>query len=369
MAKKKIALIVGTRPEIIKVAPIYLEQSTKFDFEIIATGQHAEMAQQAFAAFGIAPKINLNLMKDDQSTLSLLSACLNKLEAVFSSNKYDGVMVQGDTSTAFAGALSAFHFKLPVAHLEAGLRTNDKFSPFPEEINRSLISKIADIHFCPTLKASQNLRQEGFTENILVTGNSVVDAVKIIQQKIAKKQIEINQSTLVLSQKFPSIILVTGHRRENFGLLEENLCKALIKIRDQNPNTAIIFPVHPNPNVKQAIFNNLSKQQRIFLTNPLDYASTINLISLAELIITDSGGIQEEAPCFGTPVIVTRDTTERSEAIDAGFAQLCPLTEPYQIVTSANQIIQNKTRLDPNQNPFGKGDTAKQVVKALEQLW
>ena len=359
---KKIAIIVGTRPEIIKVAPIYLEGSDKFSFELIATGQHAEMADQAFSAFNIKPDINLNLMKNDQSALSFLNSCIAKLGELFANQKYSCVLVQGDTSTALAGALAAFHFKIPVAHLEAGLRTNNKYSPFPEEMNRSLISKLADFHFCPTKKAKQNLLDEGLNENVFVTGNSVVDAVKIIREKIKP---ELNQSIIALMNRFSSLILVTGHRRENFDLLSDNLCKALIKIRDLNPDTAIIFPVHPNPNVKEQVYASLSKQQRIFLTSPLDYGSTLNLMALVNLIITDSGGIQEEAPCFGTPVIITREATERSEAIENGFAELCPLTKPEKIIEAADKYLNKKVRFDPSNNPFGTGDTAKQVLAIL----
>ncbi len=368
---KKIAIIAGTRPEVIKTAPIFLkgQSSKKFKFTSVSTGQHLEMSKQAFNTFSITPDIELNLMKDNQSLIDFFNKCLSAIDNLLKKENYAGIIVQGDTATCFAASLAGFYNKIPVAHLEAGLRTNNKYSPFPEETNRRLVSNIADIHFCPTTLSKENLKKEGIVKNVFITGNSVVDAVKIIKEKINQGELEIDKNISSLSKTFNSLIFVTSHRRENFNKPLKNLCKVLLKIRDNNPNAAIVLPVHPNPNVKKEILSTLGKQQRIFLLPPLDYPSTITLLEKSKLIITDSGGIQEEAPYFGTPVLVTRESTERPEVLENNFAKLCPLDSPEELVKSADKLLWLNKKLDSSLSPFGKGDTSEKVIKILEELW
>ncbi len=368
---KKIAIIAGTRPEVIKTAPVFLKglTSRKFEFISVNAGQHLEMSKQAFETFSIIPDIELNLMQENQSLVDFFKTAVEALDNLFKKEKFDGIVVQGDTTTCFAASLAAFYNQIPIAHLEAGLRTHDKFSPYPEEINRKLTTNLADIHFCPTTLSEQNLKKEGIVKNVFTVGNSVVDAVKLVKEKIDQNKLEINKNLLALTKTFNSLIFVTSHRRENFNEPLKNLCKALLKIRDLNPKTAIILPVHPNPKVKDLINSTLDKQQRIFLLPPLDYPSTIYLLEKSKLIITDSGGIQEEAPYFGTPVLVTRESTERPEALDESFSKICPLNNPDELIKNVGIILALEKRLDSKLSPFGMGDTSEKVIRILEELW
>ncbi len=365
---KKIALIVGTRPEVIKLAPLYRELQSRSEFSplLIASGQHESMAAQAFEAFDIAPDSQLQLMDKAQSPNSFLSKLLARLPEELSTHSPDLVVVQGDTTTAFGAALAAFHLQIPVAHVEAGLRTGNLNSPFPEEMNRTAIARVAKFHFAPTKRALENLAQEDAPGEYFLVGNTAVDAVLLMDELLRSGKFEIPAlQELRASSEGKRILLVTGHRRENFNEPLHNLCTALLQIRDQIEDIQIIYPVHLNPQVKDVVQERLAEQSRITLCPPLAYPALVQLIKDSSLIITDSGGIQEEAPSFAKKVLVTRNCTERQEAIEAGTAILCPLSSPEALCSQAIDALQTKESTSVQQNPFGTGDTSKQIADIL----
>ena len=329
------------------------------------------MLDQVLNFFGIKPDYDLNLMKNNQSLFDITTGVLRGIEKVLKDYKPDLVFVQGDTTSAFVGALSAFYMKIKVAHLEAGLRSYNKYAPFPEEINRVLIGHLADYHFAPTIKAKENLQKEGVKENVWVVGNTVIDALfwglEIIEKNInLKKEIE-SFFERFLDSNEDKVILVTGHRRESFGEGFENICKALKEIAIQFPEIKIIYPVHLNPNVREPVNRILNGIANIYLIEPLEYPYLIWLMSKSYLVLTDSGGIQEEAPSLGKPVLVMRDVTERIEGIEAGTAKLVG-TKKETIFKAVQSLIENQSeyqKMSKAVNPYGDGLASKRIVDII----
>ncbi|OAB28233.1 UDP-N-acetylglucosamine 2-epimerase (non-hydrolysing) [Flavobacterium fryxellicola] len=366
----KILIVFGTRPEAIKMASLYHElQKQGFIVKVCVTAQHREMLDQVLDFFGIIPDYDLDLMQPNQTLNDLSARILFKMDHVLCEVKPDLVLVHGDTTTSSMVALAAFHKGIKIGHVEAGLRTYNKHAPFPEEINRQIISRIADIHFTPTRHATQNLLKEGVSGNgIIETGNTVIDALFWTLNKIKKKNYKNNEidelkNSIPLQKK---IILVTGHRRENFGEGFQDLCEALLAI-SQRKDVAIVFPVHLNPNVKGVVFELLSSKKNIYLINPVSYPAFVWLMQQSFLIVSDSGGIQEEAPSLGKPVLVTRTVSERAEGIAAGFSTLVG-TDKNKIITTIQDILDNFTGFSKLQNPYGCGDASQQIVNYLLNL-
>lgn len=370
MSKKKVLFIFGTRPEAIKLAPlikVFQNERNAFDVKICITSQHREMLKQVIDFFQIKPDFNLNVMKYNQSIFDITSEGLKKLDKVLEQYKPDIIFVQGDTTTAFVGALAGFYKKIKVAHIEAGLRSFNKFAPFPEEINRVLISHIADYHFAPTKKAKQNLVREGIKDNIYVVGNTVIDALQL-----GLKLIENNEEKYKRYFKFlnfnKKIILVTGHRRESFGEGFKNICNALKEIALKYKDTIeIIYPVHLNPNVQKSVRRVFYKIKNIHLLKPLNYPYLLYLMRNCWLILTDSGGIQEEAPSLGKPVLVMREVTERVEGIKKGTAILVG-TDKNRIIKEVEKMLYNQRKyikMAKVKNPYGDGKTSYQIKNII----
>lgn len=351
----KILFIIGTRPEAIKLAPLILKSSSFAEVEVCSTGQHKELLDQVLTFFGITPHYELKLMKPDQSLEELTSSIILETSRIYEISKPHLVVVQGDTTTAMASALSAFYKKIKVAHVEAGLRSHEKYSPFPEEMNRSVISKIASFHFCPTQKAFQNLISEGVSENVHEVGNTVIDAL-ILASELVKLEKETNKT-----------VIVTMHRRENFGKPAEEICDAISTLSDSYPDIEFVFLVHPNPNVKLIVENKLSSKN-VKLVTSVDYSTMVKLLSNCYLVITDSGGIQEEAPSFGKPVIVTREVTERQEGVEAGVAFLVGHSKEKIIETFVKLLIESEYKKIVNiKNPYGDGKSSEKIIEILKK--
>jgi UDP-N-acetylglucosamine 2-epimerase (non-hydrolysing) len=363
----KIFLCFGTRPEAIKMAPLYHElKNKKFEVKVCVTAQHRQMLDQVLDFFEIIPDYDLNLMQPNQTLNGLSAKILSRMDEVLVIEKPDLVLVHGDTTTSSMVALAAFHLGIKVGHVEAGLRTYNKQAPFPEEINRQITSRIVDMHFTPTQQATQNLLDEGISPDIVVeTGNTVIDALFWTISKIEKEgythhEIEELKNTIPSQKK---IILVTGHRRENFGEGMKNLCKALLKIAEHEDVT-IVYPVHLNPNVKDVVYELLSNNENIKLVTPVSYPAFVWLMQQSFLIVTDSGGIQEEAPSLGKPVIVTRTVSERPEGVAAGFSTLVG-SDTGKIVNNIQSLLDNFTVFKNHKNPYGNGNASKQIVNYL----
>ena len=323
--KKKITVVFGTRPEAIKLCPVVLalKNDPAFDCQVCVTGQHREMLQQVLDVFGVVPDVDFALMQPNQSLAGLTARAMTALDEYLTREKPDIVMVQGDTTTVLCGALAAFYHHIPVAHVEAGLRTWNLESPWPEEANRQLTTRLAKWHFCPTENNKNNLIREGVVEeNIFVTGNTVIDALHIAREMVVKNppSIEGLPAEWFESNNSPRMVLITGHRRENFGEGFEHICAAIKKLAEDFPETHFVYPVHLNPNVREPVNRILGQRdgKNVHLIEPQGYLPFVALMNRAYLILTDSGGVQEEAPSLGKPVIVMRDTTERPEAVDAG---------------------------------------------------
>lgn len=367
MGKLKVLTVFGTRPEAIKLAPVIMELKKHQDrviSKICVTAQHREMLDPFLELFGIKPDYDLNIMKPNQSLFDVTSSALTGLKEVLEAENPDIVLIQGDTTTAFAAALAAFYCKIPIGHVEAGLRTLNKYQPFPEEINRRLISHLADLHFAPTPRAKENLLAEGINpSSIFVTGNTVIDALFLILDR-TKEQDPLRDLGLDPTKR---LILVTAHRRENFGKRLTNICLAIKEIVRQVPDVEVVYPVHLNPRVRSTVNEYLRGVERVHLIEPLDYIAFVHLMKRAYLILTDSGGIQEEAPSLGKPVLVLRETTERLEAIEARVAELVG-TETEKIVEATLQLLEDpkKYREMANaKNPFGDGRAAKRIIRIL----
>jgi len=376
--KKKVLAVLGTRPEAIKLAPVIKRlkaQKSRFTTVVCATAQHRHMLDQVLSIFKISPDYDLNIMKANQDLFDITQKALKGLKHVLETVQPDIILVQGDTTTAFIAGLAAFYLKIPAGHVEAGLRTYNKHSPFPEEINRHLLSVLADYHFAPTEWSRSNLLKEGIPENrIWVTGNTVIDALmevargqgaggrkRFFEESFRKKY------NLELSTKNLKLILVTGHRRENFGEGFENICNALRKIAEQRKDVEVVYPVHLNPNVQRPVKRILGKIRNVHLIEPLGYEEFVFLMNSSFLILTDSGGIQEEAPSLGKPVLVMRNTTERPEGIEAGVVKLVGTGEK-DIIDGALELLEDKNayrKMSRSANPYGDGRASKKITDIL----
>ncbi|MDM8545763.1 non-hydrolyzing UDP-N-acetylglucosamine 2-epimerase [Candidatus Venteria ishoeyi] len=366
MKKIKVMPVFGTRPEAIKMAPVImaLRADERFETVVCATAQHRQMQDQALGVFGIQPDHDLNLMKPGQSLNDVVAGVLNQMGDLLEAVKPDWVLVQGDTSTAFAAGLAAFHARIAVGHVEAGLRSYQKYAPYPEEINRKMLSAITDLHFAPTPFAKQALQKEGFADkDIAVTGNTVIDALFWVLNHTQAAPIP---ELAAIPENAP-VILVTGHRRENFGEGFRDICEALKQIAQQYPDYHIIYPVHLNPNVQKPVLSILGDINNIHLVEPMEYVSFIHLMQRSHFIISDSGGIQEESTALGKPVLVMRDVTERPEGVQAGVCQLVG-TDVEKIVSGAKQMIEDENayqQASSARQVFGDGTAAQKILEAL----
>jgi UDP-N-acetylglucosamine 2-epimerase (non-hydrolysing) len=365
----KILLCFGTRPEAIKMAPLYHElKKSDFHVKVCVTAQHRQMLDQVLDFFEIVPDYDLNLMQPNQTLNGLSAKILSRMDEVLVIEKPDLVLVHGDTTTSSMVALATFHLGIKVGHIEAGLRTYNKQAPFPEEINRQITSRIADIHFTPTQQATQNLLNEGISPaNIVETGNTVIDALfwtinKIESNNYSHHEIEALKKIIPTNKK---IVLVTGHRRENFGEGMKNLCEALLKTAERDDVT-IVYPVHLNPNVKDIVHELISNKENIQLVAPVSYPAFVWLMQQSFLIVTDSGGIQEEAPSLGKPVIVTRTVSERPEGVTAGFSTLVGM-EKEKMYNTISSILDNFKGFKEISNPYGDGDASEKIVSFLSR--
>ncbi|MEN3009613.1 MAG: UDP-N-acetylglucosamine 2-epimerase (non-hydrolyzing) [Candidatus Bipolaricaulaceae bacterium] len=368
----KVLTVFGTRPEAIKLAPVILElkRHPKVISRVCITAQHREMLDPFLRFFNINPDYDLNIMQPNQTLFDITARALYGLRDVLENESPDIVLVQGDTTTAFAAALAAFYLKIPIGHVEAGLRTSDKYQPFPEEINRRLISHLADLHFAPTERAKANLLAEGIPPaHVYVTGNTVIDALLFILERT--KDQDVLPPELARLPPDRKIILVTAHRRENFGKGLDNICIALRRIVQEAPEVEIVYPVHLNPNVRAVVLRLLANVERVHLLDPLDYVAFVHLMARSYLILTDSGGIQEEAPTLKKPVLVLRETTERPEVLEVGAAKLVG-TDSDKIVSETLCLLrspQEYNRMTKAGNPFGDGQAAKRIVQTLDTLY
>ncbi|HSB67077.1 MAG TPA: UDP-N-acetylglucosamine 2-epimerase (non-hydrolyzing) [Anaerolineales bacterium] len=378
----RVLSIFGTRPEAVKMAPVIqtLAHSPGVVSMVCVTAQHRQMLDQVLGLFSIRPDLDLNLMRPDQDLASLTAAIITHLDPVLADLKPDWILVQGDTTTVLASSLVAFYRRIRVGHVEAGLRTHDKWQPFPEEINRRLASVVADLHFAPTEWARQNLLSENIpTQNIVVTGNPVIDALQAVAQMPATlevlalfKNIGIPYQSIPTSgdarMDIPRLILVTAHRRENFGKPLEDICSALKQLSDiYRDRVRIVYPIHLNPNVQKPVHRLLDDIPNIILLAPLDYLPLVHLMRQASLVLTDSGGLQEEAPAFGKPVLVMRLVTERPEGIQAGTVRLVG-TDPQVIIDQTCRLLddpQAYAAMAQAINPYGDGKAAERIVKAI----
>jgi len=370
---KKNLIIFGTRPEAIKMAPLVKEfqKDKTFETKVCVTAQHREMLDQVLDFFDIIPDYDLNLMKPNQNLYTLTADIITELKTVLEDFKPDYVYVHGDTTTTMSASLAAFYSGAQICHVEAGLRTHNKRSPFPEEINRQVTGRIADYHFAPTEASKDNLLRENIEEStILVTGNTVIDALFDSSKRVKDlDNAEINTLKQLVDPS-KKLILVTGHRRENHGQGFINICEALKEIAVNNQDVQIIYPVHLNPNVKKPVYEILSDIGNIHLIDPLAYPAFVWLMNESYLIITDSGGVQEEAPSLGKPVLVMRDTTERPEAVDAGTVILVG-TDKDRIISEASSLLHDRARyneMSALHNPYGDGKACKRIVNFIKDL-
>lgn len=363
----KILSVFGTRPEAVKMAPVVqqLAQTPAIDSRVCVTAQHRHMLDQVLNLFGIQPDYDLDLMRDNQSLAEMSAAIFTHLDPVFADFAPDWVLVQGDTTTVAITALLAYYRRIKVGHVEAGLRTHDKWQPFPEEINRRVAGVVADLHFAPTGQARENLLREGIpVEAIAVTGNPVIDALQFVAEQPEPKEVTALLGKLLIGDR--DLVLVTAHRRENFGRPLENICHALHELASRG-DVEIVYPVHLNPNVQEPVKRILGDVPHVTLLPPLDYLPLVHLQKRARIILTDSGGIQEEAPAFGVPVLVLREVTERPEGVAAGTLKLVG-TETGQIVREARRLLDDPSahrEMAKAVNPFGDGHAAERIVKTI----
>jgi UDP-N-acetylglucosamine 2-epimerase (non-hydrolysing) len=362
--------IVGTRPEAIKMAPVILELARRAPHvvsRVCATGQHHEMLDAVLDLFEIRPDHDLKVMEEAQSPTRVAARVLTALDRVLESERADWVLVQGDTTTAMAASVAAAYHRIRVGHVEAGLRTHDKYHPFPEEINRRITTVVADLHFAPTTQARDNLLQEGESEHrVLVTGNTVIDALNMV----AAMPYDVACGPLASIPTGRRLILLTAHRRENFGRPLESICDAVLAIADAyRDDVHVVYPVHPNPAVRETVTTRLSRHPGVTLTEPLAYLPFVHLLKRATIVLTDSGGIQEEAPGLGKPVLLLREVTERPEAVEAGTVTVVG-TEAARIEAEARRLLDDATayaRMARATNPYGDGRAAGRIADALCQ--
>jgi len=363
---KKFAIVLGTRPEAIKLIPVYLELKKRGStVDLVSTGQHRSMLDQIFQFFGITPDVSLEVMVHDQTLSGLTARLTNSLQECFEAGKYDVVIVQGDTTTAMVASLVAYYNHLVVAHVEAGLRTYNKYSPFPEEINRQVISRIADRHFAPTKFAGEILNKEQ-TKGVHVVGNTVIDSLLFCLDKVTEQE-NCYKEKFPLLAKYEKLVLITGHRRESFGKGFDEICRAIKVLSQQYPRILFYYPVHLNPNVKNKVHNILANIPNVYLGEPLPYDELVYLMSRSFIILTDSGGIQEEAPSLNVPVLVMRETTERPEGVEAGCSKLVG-TNMQKIVESFEELMnvpQKYQQMARAMNPYGDGRSAQRITDIL----
>ena len=371
MAKKRILIIFGTRPEAIKMAPVVkaFQADDRFETKVCVTAQHRDMLDQVLSLFEIKPEYDLDIMKQNQGLTGITCAILTGLEPILEEFSPDRILVHGDTSTTFAASLAAYYQKISVSHVEAGLRTHNIYSPWPEEANRKLTGALTDLHFAPTRTARDNLLQENVPEkSIIITGNTVIDALCHVQEAI-ENNTELRKQ---LSSRFPfidpqkRIILVTGHRRESFGAGFENICQALKELASRN-DVQIIYPVHLNPHVQEPVNRLLKDVAHIHLIEPQDYLPFVYLMTISHIILTDSGGVQEEAPSLAKPVLVMRDTTERPEAVEAGTVRLVGANK-NKIIKNINLLLDNNEeykKMSFAHNPYGDGKASQRIVEGV----
>ncbi|WP_407306236.1 non-hydrolyzing UDP-N-acetylglucosamine 2-epimerase [Desulfosporosinus sp. SB140] len=367
--RKKVMVVFGTRPEAIKMAPVIqaLRQNESIHCQITVTAQHREMLDQVLKLFKMVPDFDLNLMKQGQTLTEITTRALNGLREVFQREIPDLVLVHGDTTTTFVAALAAFYSQIPIGHVEAGLRTGNKYSPFPEEMNRRLASVLTDFHFAPTETAQRNLLQEGIApEKVFVTGNTVIDALlATVEPNYSFLDPEIQ--SIVKQGETSRMVLVTTHRRENLGEPMRQIYQALKSMLEAFPDTHVVFPVHKNPKVRKVVTEVLGNNPRVFLIEPMDYEPFVNLMARSHLILTDSGGIQEEAPSLGIPVLVVRDTTERPEAVEAGTVSLVG-TEYDSVFMELKRLLSSKDayqKMATASNPYGDGHSGERIAKIV----
>ncbi|MDY0213476.1 MAG: UDP-N-acetylglucosamine 2-epimerase (non-hydrolyzing) [Desulfuromonadaceae bacterium] len=364
--KKKIICVVGTRPEAIKMAPVILalKQQSWADVRVLATAQHRQMLDKVLQDFGIKTDIDLDIMRPNQDLTTLTARLLLKLDEVLIAERPAVVLAQGDTTTVMTAALACFYHRIPYGHVEAGLRTWDMQNPFPEEANRVIAGKLARWHFAPTEGSQQNLLREGVSsKDIIVTGNTVIDALLMTAEKVLDFGIELDASK--------RLILITSHRRENFGEPFRNICRALLTLATNNPDVQLLYPVHPNPNVKDIAHEMLGDCDNIILCEPLDYAPFVAAMKRSYLIISDSGGVQEEAPALGKPVLVLRDETERPEAVDLGVVRLVG-SNYERIVKETQRLLDDESAYEAmarGVSPYGDGRAAERIVKTLRDYF
>ena len=367
MKKVKVMTIFGTRPEAIKMAPLALELEKRENIEAICcvTAQHREMLDSVLEIFKLKPDYDLNIMQPRQTLSSITARCVTGMDEVLDEAKPDLVLVHGDTSTTFAGALAAFYHQIPVGHVEAGLRTYDKWSPFPEEMNRKMVGSIADLHFCPTVSNEANLARENITAGVFRTGNTVIDALQTTVVENFTFSEDIHNKLDYANRK---VILVTCHRRENYGQPMTNIMTALRRIADANPDCELVYPVHLSPVVQEVARKHLSNHERIHLIAPLSVDEMHNLMARCYLVMTDSGGLQEEAPALGKPVLVMRKETERPEAVAAGTVKLAGVEEE-DIFSLACELLRDREAYDKMAhavNPYGDGQACRRIADAIE---
>ncbi|MGF1538364.1 MAG: non-hydrolyzing UDP-N-acetylglucosamine 2-epimerase [Elainellaceae cyanobacterium] len=361
-----ICIILGTRPEAIKLAPVIrlFQQSNAFDTQVVLTGQHREMVAQVMEIFSLKADVDLEIMQRQQTLTDITCRTLQGLERVFEARRPDLVLVQGDTTTAFAAALAAFYRKIPVGHVEAGLRTDQLMDPYPEEANRRLVSQIARLHFAPTDQAVKNLRQSGVSEHIYHTGNTVIDALLTVADRHPPCDIP------GLDWSRYRVLLSTVHRRENWGAPLKAIAQGFLRVIEQEEDIVLLLPLHRNPTVREPLQAILGGHPRIFLTEPLDYGALVGAIQRCDLLLTDSGGLQEEAPSLGKPVLVLRETTERGEAVIAGTAKLIG-TDSDRIVAETLQLLNDDNlynKMATAINPFGDGKASQRILTLVEQF-
>jgi UDP-N-acetylglucosamine 2-epimerase (non-hydrolysing) len=362
--KKRLMVVMGTRPEAIKLAPVILkaqERPDRFELMVVRTSQHQEMLDQIVDHFALPIRVDLDIMRPDQDLSHITTAALQGLYRTIGELRPDCVIVQGDTTTTFAGALAAFYHRVPVAHVEAGLRTYDRDQPFPEEVNRCLTSQVSDFHFAPTERAKQNLLREGFAEDrIWVTGNTAIDALLLTLERAGGRP-QTNDSAAQRT------LLLTAHRRENHGEPLRDICRAVLELLERFPDLRAVYPVHLSPRVRSVVMEMLQNHPRMTLCDPLGYGPFVLAMSEATLILTDSGGIQEEAPALGKPVLVLRNTTERPEALEAGTAKLVG-TDTARIVAEAGRLLTDPAyyaQMAKAANPFGDGHASERILAAI----
>lgn len=373
MTTLKILSVFGTRPEVIKLAPVVMEldrRPERFTSRTCATAQHRQMLDQALLPFSIRVDHDLDVMTPGQSLAQVTARAVERLDGVIAAEKPDVVLVQGDTTTALCGALAAFYQHVKVGHVEAGLRTGNKFAPFPEEINRRLVGQLADLHFAPTQEARNALLAEGVaTDKVFVTGNTVIDALLYIRDRVRSTPPELPAGLEKAIDGHP-LVLVTGHRRESFGEGFENICKAILSVAESFPDVLFVYPVHLNPNVREPVNRILRGHDRILLIDPLPYEPFVWLMDQATLVLTDSGGVQEEAPSLGKPVLVMREITERPEGVAAGNARLVGVSQSRIVEAMTDLLVHPEAReaMSKVRNPYGDGQASNRIADILTRL-